>query len=144
MQKNFVTFFSPGIFVAEQSERPIESWDTEKAMKMARSVKERHGALPYGFQFTTRTRGDGDLDSSASKRSPMYFLGGTVETLAQVKRRATEKDRILVQNMEGNGYTRIITNTNSWKWVQPLNDDDVVLEFEMGATVDAVVTGSRG
>jgi hypothetical protein len=131
MERHFVTFYSPGTFVAETSERPIESWDVNLAMDMARSVKERHGAVPYGFRFSTRTRGDDDLDSSVSRRSPMYFLGGKVETLKQVKARATEKDSILVSNMEGNGFKRIITNDNSWRWTQPLNDDDIVLDFEM-------------
>ena len=42
---------------------------------------------------------------------------------------ATEKDRILVSNMEGNGYDRIITNDNSWRWTQPLGKDDVVLPW---------------
>jgi hypothetical protein len=69
------------------------------------------------------------VDSKQTAQSPMYWLGGTVETLAEVKARATEKDRILVANMEGNGYDRIITNDNSWRWVQPLNESDVVLQW---------------
>ena len=59
----------------------------------------------------------------------MYFVGGIVETLDQVKARATGKDSILIGNMEGNGWHRIITNCNSWKWVQPLNDNDIVLDW---------------
>ena len=30
-------------------------------------------------------------------------------------------------HMENNGYDRIVVNTNSWKWTQPLEQDDVVL-----------------
>lgn len=127
--KHFVTFYSPGTFVAEESERPIDSWDVEAAKQMARGIKERYGAVPYGFQFTTRSRGPKDLDSKETAKSPLYYLGGTVETLEQVKARATEKDRILVSNMEGNRFDRIITNTNSWRWTQPLNPTDVVLEW---------------
>jgi hypothetical protein len=126
---HFVTFYSPGTFVSESSTKPINAWDIEAAKKMARGVHERHGACPYGFQFTTRGRGANDLDSSVIAKSPMYYLGGVIETLDQVKRRATEKDRILVANMEGNGYDRIITNTNSWRFTAPLNDTDVVLEW---------------
>jgi hypothetical protein len=59
----------------------------------------------------------------------MYYLGGKVKTLKQVKDRATEDDRILISNMECNGYKRIITNTNSWKWIAPLEDNDIVLDF---------------
>ena len=129
MEKHFVTFFSPGTFVAEQTERPIEAWDVEAAKELARGIKERLNALPYGFRFSTRTRNDDDLDSQVTAQSAMYFLGGKVETLAEVKARATEKDRILVSNMEGNGYDRIITNDNSWRWTGPLGKDDVVLEW---------------
>ena len=129
MEKHFVTFFSPGTFVAEQTECPIEAWDVEAAKELARKIKERYNAVPYGFRFSTRSRGIDDLDSKVAAQSAMYFLGGKVETLAEVKARATEKDRILVSNMEGNGYDRIITNDNSWRWTGPLGKDDVVLEW---------------
>lgn len=109
---HFVTFFSPGTFVHETTTRPIDSWDIETAKVMADSIVERYGATPFGFQFTTRSRGDEDLDSKISATSPMYFLGGTVEALAEVKARATDNDRILISNMEGNGWDRVVTNTN--------------------------------
>ncbi len=132
MTKHFVTFYSPGTFVAETTERPIEAWDVDAAKAMARTIRERHGATPYGFRFSSRSRGKADLGSKVTATSPLYYLGGMVETLAEVKARATEADRILIANMEGNGYDRIITNTNSWKWVQPLGPTDVVLEWEAG------------
>lgn len=131
MKKHFVTFFSPGTFVAEDTIKPIESWDIETAKQMARDIKERHNAVPYGFQFTTRERSDNDLDSKVVATSPMYYLGGNVETLEEVKARATEQDRTLIANMEGNHWHRVITNTNSWRWTQPLNDDDIVLEWSV-------------
>ncbi len=129
LQQHYVTFYSPGTFVAETSAKPVDSWDVYAAVKMAREVKERHGAVPYGFRFTTRGRGPDDLDAKQTAQSPFYYLSGKVETLAEVKARATPDDRILIGNMEGNGYDRIITNCNSWRWTQPLKDDDVVLEF---------------
>jgi|SRR5881394_4073586 len=129
MEAHFVTFYSPGTLIVETTEEPIGSWDVDEAKRRAHTIRERHGATPYAFQFTTRSRRDTDLDSTECARSPYYFLGGTVETLAQVKARATEADRILVNNMEGNGYARVITNTNSYRWVQPLRADDVVLEW---------------
>lgn len=131
VQAHFVTFYSPGTFVAEESTKAIESWDVKAAMKMARKVTERYNAIPYGFRFSTRSRGPKDLDSKVTATSPLYYLGGKVETLADVKARATEQDRVLVSNMEGNGWERIITNTNSWRWTQPLKADDVVLEFKL-------------
>lgn len=129
MKKHFVTFFSPGTFVSETTQKPIDAWDVEAAKAMARQVKERYGATPYGFQFSTRGRGPDDLDSKTIKKSPMYYLGGKVETLAQVKKRATDKERILVSNMEGNRWKRIITNDNSWRITLPLEKGDVVLEW---------------
>ena len=132
MKRHFVTFYSPDSFVAEDSTHPIESWDVDNAVEIARSVLERYKATPYGFRFTTRSRTAKDLDSKVSAKSPMYYLGGKVETLEQVKARATAEDRILVSNMEGNHYDRIITNRNSWTWTQPLHADDIVLDVAIG------------
>jgi hypothetical protein len=36
MKKNFVIFYSPGTFFAEDTTEPIDSWDVEKAKKMAK------------------------------------------------------------------------------------------------------------
>jgi hypothetical protein len=129
MEQHFVTFYSPGSFVAEESTKPISAWDPDEAKEMARTITERYDATPYGFRFTTRRREDDELDSKVVAKSALYYLGGKVETLEEVKARATEKDRILVSNMENNGWNRIITNDNSWRWTQPLEDDDVVLEW---------------
>jgi hypothetical protein len=127
--KHFVEFYSPGTFVHEVSAKDIDSWDVEKACEMAKSIKERHGATPFGFRFITRTRSDEDLDSKVSDKSHMYYLGGTVLTLQDVIDRNDPKDSILISNMRGNGYARIIENTNSWRTVQPLNAEDVVLDW---------------
>lgn len=51
VEKHFVTFYSPGTFMAEASEYPIASWDVEKAKKMAEGVRERHGAVPTQEQL---------------------------------------------------------------------------------------------
>jgi hypothetical protein len=58
--------------------------------------------------------------------------GGLVETLDEVKarRRPDGKDDILISNMEGNGYKRIVTNDNSWRWTQPLEEGDTVLDWK--------------
>lgn len=130
LSENFVTFYSPGTFVAEETTKPIESWDVAEAKQMAREISERYYARPYGFQFTTRARKADELDSRVVDTSPMYYLGGTVMTIADVKARQDPKDRILISNMEGNGWDRVVVNDNSWRWTQPLNEGDVVLEFE--------------
>ena len=130
MKKHFVTFYSPGSFMSEETEKPIDSWDVEKAVKMAKRIMERHGATPYGFCFTTRERKINELDAHVSKTSHMYFLGGEVLTLQQVKDRNDLSDRILISNMESNNFDRIIVNTNSWKITLPLEKEDVVLPWD--------------
>jgi len=130
MKADFVTFLSPGTFFHEDTTKPIESWDVERAKEMAREIKERHGATPFAFYFTTRARGENELDSSQVAKSCTYYLGGKIETLAEVEARNDPKESILRSNMRCNGWDRIITNTNSWKVTQPLNADDVVLDWE--------------
>lgn len=128
VSKHFVEYLSPGTFVAESTSKEIASWDVDEAVRMACDISERHGARPYGFRFTTRTRGPDDLDSRETARSGVYYLGGLVETLEDVRRRASPDDDILISNMEINGYDRIVTNTNSWRWTQPLRGGDTVLD----------------
>ena len=115
MEACFVTFYSPGTLVAEQTTKPINSWDVDAAIEMARGIKERHSAIPYGFCFTTRRREDDELDSHEVERSNFYWLGGDVLTLAEIKER--------------NGWDRVIENNNSWRWTQPPEADDVILNY---------------
>jgi hypothetical protein len=129
MKAHFVTFYSPGTFVAESDERPIASWDVDEAMRMADSISQRHGATPFGFRFSTRERDMFDLDSHVSASSPLHFLGGKIETLEEVEARNDPKEETLRSNMRGNGYKRIVTNTNSWKWTMPFGDEDVLLDY---------------
>lgn len=129
MQQHFVSFLSPGSFVSEETVKPIDSWDVDQAVQMARTIVERHGAKPYGFRFITRSRGPDDLDSRETARSGIYYLGGTVETYEQVCARNDPKEEILRSNMRSNSWDRIVTNNNSWKFTAPLYVDDVVLDF---------------
>lgn len=129
MKRHFITFLSPGTFVAESTTKPIDSWSVEKAVKMAKSIKERYNATPYGFYFTTRSRKKDELDSSVEKTSPTYYLPHCrVETIEDVRERNDPKERILLSNMECNHYDRIVRTTKGWLWTQPLNEEDVVLE----------------
>ena len=128
MKKHFVTFFSPGTLVAETTELEIEDWYQGVAMDMAHDVTERHGATPYAFQFSTRERSDDELDSRVTRKSGLYFLGGKIQSLEEVKA-DPDSTPTLISNMESNGYRRVVTNTNSYKWTQPLGDDDVVLDW---------------
>ena len=128
MKQHFVEFYSPGTFVAEQSTRPIDAWNVDTAIEMARSIKERHGAVPYGFRFITRGREDNELDSRIIDKSGLYYLGGRVETVEDVRQRDDPKEKILLSNMERNGFDRIVINENSGRWTQPLHETDTVLD----------------
>src|SRR5580765_847001 len=102
MQQNFVTFYSPGTLFPEETTKPIDSWDVDKAIEMARTITERHSAKPYGFRFITRGRGERDLDSKVTNTSGVYYLGGKVLTLADVEARNDPKEEILRNNMRFN------------------------------------------
>lgn len=129
MEQHFVTFYSPGTFFDETTTKPIASWDVEQAKDMARSIMERYNATPFGFSFSTRTRSEVELDSHEVATSPMYYLGGEIYTIEQIRERANPDESILLDNMEGNGYDRVIFNNNSWRVVKPIVDGDVVLDW---------------
>jgi hypothetical protein len=121
MERHFVTFFWPGSFVANTSVKPISGWDVKAARQMAGEFDHP----PYGFRFSTRSRGEHDLDSSETATSGFYYLGGTVETADEIERRGDPRDRILLQNMRCNDWPKIIRTRGGW--AQPLNSTDVVL-----------------
>lgn len=129
MERHFVTFYSPGTFVAETTTKPIYSWNIEVAKEMAHTILERHNATPYAFRFSTRRRTDKDLDSKEVAESCLYHLGGRIETLAEVEARNDPKEEILRSNMRSYGYDRIVVNDNSWRSTQPLQKSDVVLDW---------------
>lgn len=126
MEKHFVTFFSPGTFMAEQTTKEIDSWDVDKAIFMAASISERYNAKPYGFRFSTRSRGPDDLDSKVVERSGTYYLNCKVLTLDDIP--DDDGNHILRSNMKANGFKKVVQPIQGWAWTQPLHDGDVVLE----------------
>jgi len=128
MKKHFVTFYSPGTFVSEQTMESIDSWDVEKAVEMSKHIWERHNAKPYGFRFTTRERKDDELDSIQIETSGTYFLGGRIITLAEIEAENDPANTILISNMRCNGWDKVIENTNSWKITLPFTEKDILLE----------------
>lgn len=127
IEKHFVTFLSPGTFMAENTTKSVENWDVAAAQAMAETITERYSAVPYGFYFTTRTRGPDDLDSKVTATSPMYFIHCKVETLEEIEARADPTEHILRTNMRVNGWKSVLVTTRGWRWTQPLRDGDVVL-----------------
>ena len=127
MKAHFVTFLSQGTFVCEETTKPIKSWDVQQAKEMAKSITERHGAKPFAFVFSTRSRTDAELDSKVTERSGRYFLGGRVLTLDDVKREMPDQE-ILIRNMERNDIAKVVVNDNPWRSIQELRPGDVVLD----------------
>ncbi len=127
IEKYFVTFYSPGTFVAETDIQEIDSWNVEEAKRRAKKIKQRHGAIPYAFSFSTRTRGPDDLDSHVAYTSPYYFINCTVHTLKEIENHNDPNDKILLSNMRNNGYDRVATTIKGWKWTQPVREQDVFL-----------------
>lgn len=128
MRKHYVTFLSPGTFVAEETTKEIACWDVALAKRMAKKITERHSAIPYGFYFTTRLRTSKDFDSKQINRSPMYYLEHCeIRTIDDIRKAGLDREKILLSNMESNGWDAVVTTTKGWKWAQPLEKDDVVL-----------------
>jgi len=126
--KEYVKFLSPGTIMAETNIHEIEERNVDLAIELARSIKQRYNARPYGFRFVTRAREDHEMDSKIINTSHMYYLGGEIQTIEQVRKNNLSSERILLSNMECNNWDRIIINNNSWKWTQPLKKDDIVLD----------------
>lgn len=135
IQRHFAVFMSPGTFAPETTERPIDSWDPKVAMDMARTVRERYNATPFGFYFTTRTRGPNDLDSKVTATSHRYYLGGTIRTAEDVLAGTDPAEDILRFNVRANHIKRLLVNDNSWRFTTELKDDDVVLDFVPNAAL---------
>ena len=128
MKRHYVTFYSPGTFMAEDNTEEVESWDIEATKQRAGEITQRYNAIPYGFRFHTMERQPGEWAPKRTARSPMYYLPHCkIETLAEIEARDLPDERILRSNMRGNGWDRVVVTTKGWKWTQPLEADDVVL-----------------
>lgn len=134
--KHFVTFYSPGTFVSEQTTREIGEWDPRAAVALAEQIVERYGAKPYGFRFETRSCAP-DVDDGAGgviegaqktmKTSGLHFLGGRLDTIDDVERRNDPKESILRSNMRGNRIPIVCVNVNSWRATMPFEADSVII-----------------
>jgi hypothetical protein len=136
-RQHFVEFISPGTFFNETSVRPIETQDIAKAVAMSREIHERYDARPYAFQFFTSIVSDpikddegGELQVQSREitRSGRHYIGGEVVTYDDVKARNDPKNRILLSNMEGNGWWAMIENKTGWLVTQPFEPIDVLVD----------------
>lgn len=133
--KHFVIFASPGSFVSETSERPIESWDTKLAVGIAETIKERYGATPYGFQFETRLvaqdipdgyGGTMQVQPKTVKKSGMYYFG-KLETLDEIKAKRDPRNKILISNMECNDWPIMAMTTRGYSHASIFSEADFLV-----------------
>ncbi len=133
-KQHMVTFVSPGTFFPESTTKPIEEWNTATACEMAKDVKERYGATPYAFVFTTQIvsgpvpDGEGgtlDVQPKEVARSGNYFLGGTVLSYDDIKDRKDMGQAPV--NARCNGFWFMIENKNSYRSILPFEEGDCVV-----------------
>lgn len=124
---------------------------------MSCSVVERHGAKPYGFRFSTCNEADplpdGDggtlrVEPRQTAESAMHFLGGTVSTIDDVRRRAKADEKILLSNMECNNWAVIVENNNSWRFTTVFCEQDCIVDgagevVRRGCDADLVAARKR-
>ena len=126
MHKHFVTFYSPGTIMTETTERSIDTWNITKAMALAKSILERHGAWPYGFRFTTRARTTKKLDSKVVNTSACHFINCRLRTRAQVDKDNLPDEEILRANLHQNKITHIAQTIMGWRSSLPLRPGDTI------------------
>lgn len=113
-----VTFYSPGTLFPEQSVRELPKKDIELAKEEAKTILERHSAIPYCFVF------EGEKER--------YFLNGKIRSRQEVIADNLPNEEILRSNMINNDTGHVLENNNSWKVTCIFYPEtDTVLEWEI-------------
>lgn len=123
VRTTYVEFLYPGLLMSESSSQEVASRDLLKL-----EVPEN----AFGFRFfdvlsmTVEVEGEEvELTSKTLNKSATHYYGGTVYTAAQIKRQFPD-EKILISNIEGNRYKKVIKcRTGNW---QPFQKDDVLVE----------------
>lgn len=143
-EKAFVTFYSPGTFVAETTTKPIKSCDCRTAIRMSKKIKERYGATPFGFTFSKKLVADPipdghggklEVQPKTVKESGTYYLGGVLRTYDEVEKDNKDDEDILRSNMWSNDWCIIIDNTNSYRTTRPFEPNDKIVDMKTGKVI---------
>lgn len=116
--RHYIEWLFPGSFFAETSAKRVIS-------------RIRPPGIPkgaYGYQFFDRIEVEAEgetLYGRPKNRSGIYYLGGKVLTLAQVKSLPGDY-KTLISNMECNRWDRVIKLECGA--FQPFNDNDQLVE----------------
>jgi hypothetical protein len=128
-----VTFYSPGTFFDEDTTKPIAAWDPVEAAKMATDIRERHGARPYGFQFSTVIvhsgipDGEGGTLKAEAKsvgRSGMFYITGKIQTYDEAS------GSTLRSNMKYNDWPIVVETTNGYRHAGIFHAKDVIVDAD--------------
>lgn len=119
--KNFAEYLLANIMVDDTSVVEIERLDAQVALK----------AMPkraYGFRlFQRRVTKDEDetvMKSDRLNETGMHYPDGQYWTLAKVKKEMPD-EKILIRNMEGNHWPRVIRNRHGQ--FCPPRDNDIIM-----------------
>lgn len=114
----YVEFYFPGVMFDETSVKKVATRDTK-------DISVPNGAFGFRFFDVMTTEENGvKMESDKLNESPMYYYGGRIMTLAVVQREVPDA-RILISNMRGNGYKRVIRcRTGNFK---PFQKGDVLI-----------------
>lgn len=114
--KHYVTFVYPGAFVSESSDMPVDRRDVRPP------IPER--ALGYFFwsRYEMECQGETLIGPKRFVGQTTYF--GKEYTLAEVKALGDHDKRILISNMECNGWKRVV-HAKGGQWF-PLQSNDQV------------------
>lgn len=115
--QHYIEFFWAGTIVANTSTREIEHRDPLLVVMPESS---------YGFRFFDRTVAettDGEtLLGPVKNGSKTYYPGGRIATADEIEAKGDPRDRILLSNMRGNGWDRVVYNRFG-AWPQPYEPD---------------------
>jgi hypothetical protein len=115
-----VEYLYPGIFVSENECKDITSPDPALALK-----KMPKGAYAFRFYEYNQIL---DMKGKPKNFSGWTYPNGRVYTLAEIKKKFPQQ-KILISNMEGNGWNRVV-ETQTHNWVPFTDKDQVVITKE--------------
>lgn len=128
--KYYAHYLIPGMLFPEEATRELDVRSVELAV--AKAPASAYCFTLYETADPPATRDpDYDVTPRRKNESKRYYLGGRVFTPDEVKEvaaRDPERHYALVENMEGNGWTRMIKcRPGNW---QPFEEGDTLIEME--------------
>jgi hypothetical protein len=132
-----VSFFSPGTFFSETSHKDFQELDLKKICAVAKTMKERHNASPYGFVWEYRELPT-DLPQIEGyklevtpkvieKSTGIIYITGEI---IYSKDLISERDRILKFNLERNYDGVGVINKNSYIFHAGFNEGDMIIGWD--------------